>query len=422
MGLITQADLKDQQALLKKLNKKCCCAKGSIENGCCYYEVTRAEIELLVTNGDLIKGALYKITDRGDLGLWFEAISTTELNPEGVRKMLVPAGANELGYNSFSDIADTFGNIWFGVWNLDRFTYENIVISEGDLVIWGGLVWKNLDGNIGTKVDDITLNPESWEIIPKASFTNHEYVPKLFGVYYDFENDWISSQWDEKNNKFGVEFNNDRAFTFNPVDISDWNWAYIGGPHYFSDNFCIGIWNNPSNGGLFDHASITWNHLISGAIYQNYINGVIEYNTCEGDIGINTIYSSINNNSCIGGIINNLVDENDIGVNNISFNNNSGAITGNSNNGPIEYNSCNGSISDNSNGNGVGQDGKITNNINNGDIEGNSHLGYITMNSNNGDIYLCTSTPNTCDIFNNVNNGYITGNHVADVSDTIVNK
>ena len=44
------------------------------------------------------------------------------------------------------------------------------------------------------------------------------------------------------------------------------------------------------------------------------------------------------------------------------------------------------------------------------------------MNSNNGDIYLCTSTPNTCDIFNNVNNGYITGNHVANVTDTIVNK
>lgn len=452
MGLITLSDLKDQQTLLKKLNRKCCCANGSVENGCCYYEVTRTEIELLATNGELIKGATYKITDRGDLGLWFEAISNTELNPEGVRKMLMPAGHNELGYNSVTTpgFPDSFGNTWLGVYNAEYFTQNSTIINEGDLVIWGGLVWRRVaypvdgsacdienpcgpgfecvdgfcvaENNIGSKVDDTHLSAE-WEVIPKATFTNHEYVPKLFGVYYDFENDWISSQWDEKNNKFGIEFFNDRSFNFNPVDISDWNWAYIGGTHFFNDNFCIGIWNNTANGYTIDHSSIAWNHLINGAIYENWLSGVIEYNTCEGDIGFNFVAGSIASNSCSGGILSNTVDINtSIGVNSIEFNNNKGSIYGNSNNGNINYNGNSGYISSNTNGNGNPNDGHITNNNNNGDIFGNANLGYISYNINNGDIFNNSSTPDTCNITYNINNGYINGNYAVDVTDTIVNK
>lgn len=452
MGLISQADLKDQQTLLKKLNKKCCCAKGSIENGCCYYEVTRAEIEVLVANGELIKGALYKITDRGDLGLWFEAISNTELNPEGVRKMLVPAGADELGYNSFSstEFPDSFGNVWLGVYNAECFTQSGTVVREDDLVIWGGLVWRRVaypvdgstcdienpcgvgfecvdgfciaENNIGSKVDDITLSAE-WEVIPKATFTNHEYIPKLFGVYYDFENDWISSQWDEKNNKFGIEFDNDKPFNFNPVDISDWNWGFIGGAHYFSDNFCIGVWNNPTNGSIEDHASIVWNHLINGAIYENCIGGVIEYNTCEGDIGLNVLGGSITNNSNKGSILANMYDSNtSLGVTSITFNSNKGSIDNNNNKGFINFNGNSGTISANTNGNGTPGDGYITYNNNNGIINGNANLGYISYNINNGDIFNNSSTPDACNITYNINNGYINGNYAVDVTDTIVNK
>lgn len=449
MGLITQADLKDQQALLKKLNKKCCCAKGSIENGCCYYEVTRAEIELLVTNGELIKGALYKITDRGDLGLWFEAISNTELNPEGVRKMLVPAGADELGYNSTTGIGfpDTFGNIWHGVWHTNIGT-----VNEGDLVIWGGLVWQRaaypIDGsacdienpcgvgfecvggfciaenNVGTKVDDTTLSAE-WILIPKNSFTNHEYMPKLFGVYYDFENDWISRQWDEKGNIFGIEFNHDLPIGFNPVDVSDWNWSFIGRiTSSFHENQCIGIWNNPNNGGSTDHAGISWNHLINGSIIENVIGGSIEFNTNKGNIEGNTCTGSIINNSNAGNIIYNLGDfyQEGLGyVTDIMFNDNLGDISNNTNWDNIAYNSNHGVIENNSNGD-LTHLGTIEYNSNRGTISDNSNIGVISFNANNGAIFSCTSTPNACDIKYNINNGQINGAYVADVSDVIVNK
>lgn len=449
MGLITLSDLKDQQTLVKKLNRKCCCANGSIENGCCYYEVTRAEIELLVTNGDLIKGALYKITDRGDLGLWFEAISNTELNPEGVRKMLVPAGADELGYNSTTGIGfpDTFGNIWHGVWHTNIGT-----VNEGDLVIWGGLVWQRavypIDGsacdienpcgigfecvdgfciaenNVGTKVDDTTLSAE-WVLIPKDSFTNHEYMPKLFGVYYDFENDWISRQWDEKGNIFGIEFNHDLPIGFNPVDISDWNWSFIGSiTNSFHENQCIGIWNNPNNGGSTDHAGISWNHLINGSIIENVIGGSIEFNTNKGNIEGNTCTRSIINNSNAGNIIYNLGDfyQEGLGyVADIMFNDNLGDISNNTNWDNIAYNSNHGSIETNSNGD-LTHSGTIEYNSNRGTISDNSNIGVISFNANNGAIFSCTSTPNACDIKYNINNGQINGAYVADVSDAIVNK
>lgn len=47
---------------IKKISKRCCCVSGSIENGCCYEEITLTEAQYKVTNSQLVPNKMYKIT------------------------------------------------------------------------------------------------------------------------------------------------------------------------------------------------------------------------------------------------------------------------------------------------------------------------------------------------------------------------
>lgn len=320
------AKYKELQNQIKKLER--CCNCGKQDGGCCYFEVTRAELETIVSNSGLVKGAMYKITDRGDLGLWFEAVSETELNPEGVRKMLVPA--------YYGLITDEFGNSWRGIWHQDNEAVYGGTIEIGDLVVFNGLVWRSLTGDLGTEPDGDVVN---WELVPKTSFTNNEYIPMVFGVIYDYENDWISLQWDDNNNFFGTAYYSDwlgGVPTYNPVDYSDWNLGNNGqlNPGHFYNNRAVGIWNTIAMGQEDDHVAIFGNHLTEGAIYNNIVSNWIYNNRIPEDIANNGRYI--------------LVAEPDPNqyISNIRFNSNNGAIVGvvPSDVINVEYNINNGDI------------------------------------------------------------------------------
>lgn len=385
------------ESRLKKL-EKCCCGVGK----CCYEEITYAEAVARVASASLVPNTMYKISDRGDLGIFLEAISTTEFNQEGSRLMLIP---NWECYNPFQMYVE--GGEFY---------------AEGDDVIWNGVVWRNLTGNNTHVPGQDTVD---WVEIEKDLTTlsigceTTVYKQNWFGVVYDFENDWISKQWDDRGNVFGIAFNHTTEYSLNPVDVSDW-WiaqgelAIVGVSLLMYDNVCHGIWNNRS--GDSDSYIIT-NNKINGAIYENIFasdNTIgISYNTNSGNIYSNNcgriVYNSnlysihynvcgqIMYNSNLGYIEGNIVNT-DIVYMEISYNRNSGNIFGNTN------------------------EGIIYNNSNNGGISNNANLGDISTNSNNGYIDSCTSDPNPCDIVNNINNGNISGAFVADVTDTIVNK
>lgn len=322
------AKIRDLENKINKLER--CCDCGKQDGGCCYFEVTRSELEALVNEGSLLKGATYKITDRGDLGLWFEAISENELNPEGVRKMLVPA--------FYGQIVDDFGNSWRGIWHQDHAVVYGAV-QINDLVVYNGLVWKNLTGNLGTEPNGDVVN---WELVPKTSFTNTEYIPMVFGVIYDYENDWISLQWDDHNNFFGTAYHSDwLTYTmgvpdFNPVDYSDWNWSNNGQvePGHFYNNRAVGIWNTIAIGEADDHAAIFGNHLTEGAMYNNIVSNWIHNNRIPGDIA--------NNGRYILGV----EPAPNQFISNIRYNINNGPIIGVVPLAPInvEYNTNNGSV------------------------------------------------------------------------------
>lgn len=339
---------------------------------------TVAEMQALALASGFTAGQLYKITDAGDLGLFFRAATTSKLENDGIRVMLCPAY-----YGTGENAGD--GNNWLGVWN------ANLTPASGDLVIWGGKVWSNDGDGVGTADTDAQLSVDYWTAIEKASFAASEYTPMIFGCSYDLTNNWICRQWDAAGNVFGIDFYTEEnwlRFGFNPCDVSDWNLATKG--QNFFNNVCVGVWNN-SNAG-----SIIGNSLRDGAIRANSNAGDIYVNNVDYAIEDNSNNGSIRDNANSGGISGNT----NTGL--IGNNSNYGNIYSNFNGGAISNNSNRGNISDNS-----GNVTQISGNTNAGGISNNSNSGLITDNVNAGNI---VGNSNTGSITNNANTGYISSN------------
>lgn len=290
--------------------------------GSSYLVKTYAELVALINANGLVVGTLYKISDRGDRGLFFTAISTNQLAKDGTRLMLCPARYSP-------SETDGSGNVWKGVWDINK------TVSINDLVIWGGKVWKNLTADIGTATTNILLDVVNWELIPKTSFSNNEYIELLFGCTFDVANDWIERQWDGAGNEFGIDYASEifETIGFNLCDVSDWNFSARNDGEVMFNNRTIGVYNNSCR-----------------SIHDNTCGWTINNNSNNGEINNNTNSQGIDNNSNFSYIRNN---------------SNNGYISGNSNAGIISHNSNNGNILNNTSG-------AIFNNINNGNISGTS--------------------------------------------------
>lgn len=406
-------------------------------------EVTKSELDSLITANELKLGTCYKITDRGDRGITLTAISSNKLSLHGTRNMLCP--------KSYA-VGSLDGNTWNGVWHSTK------TFAINDLCIWGGLVWKNLTGSVGSATSnrEAELDVVNWVVIPKASFTNSEYIEMVFSVHYDYEHDWIAKQFDDNGNEFGCSYEHYTKFGFaskignvNPVDISDWNYHTYGSNISISNNKCMAITNNVegvtihgntvSIGFIRRNKMTTYiaNNIILNSTTSNSSSSLLNslsLNTCTGNIIANRVTGTIDSNSCnaifsnISGTINSnsgisniIYSNNSVGINsnNVSggiFNNITyDSISGNTITGAIYNNQCVQGIYGNismigdiyfnilqSINNNTGT-GNIYNNTNNGAIQGNSLSGFsIHHNINNGDI--------------------VTGSLITDITDTIVNK
>jgi hypothetical protein len=361
----------------------------------------------LIPDNLLAVGQLYKIDTEGigvgyDAGIYLYAISTNELNRNGIRIVYAPrdyAPGN----------IDGFGNYWLGVWNTSAGFVASIAV--GRLCIWGGRVWSNTTGSVGTATNDYNLDA-NWSIIDKNSFTNGEYITIQTSVVYDYISNWVIQQT-YNNNVVGVL---NFIFSPNPCDITDWNSLKL-----YNNIVPFGIYNNTYVGITYNRAVTIKNNV--DTLGTSYINK----NICISDISNNrcrNILFNINN-----GILDNDTDSN------ITYNINDGFIFNNTNTGLITQNSNNGSIVSNSNGGNIinnSNNGLISTNKNTGIISANKNNGLISNNSNfvndirtnmnNGSIFTNTGSTVTYDIKTNINNGSISGAHTADVFDTVVNK
>ena len=404
--------------------------------------ITYSDLSTLKTAGGLTPGQLYIITDRGDQGIIISAIDDSNLSIIGTRIMNCPAA-------TFYTVA----GINLGVW------YSGLTPTAGDKVVWGGKVWTNNAGSVGTATNDTTLSAD-WTVVAKPSYgaSNASYDTLIFDIKYDFDNDWISEQSDDRGNIFGTFFGNPNYSSLNPVDISDWNDSNI------IANICTGVWNNItttvskiwgnknfghiSNNRCTGRSANIRSNSNDGNISSNSNLGAISYNSNAGDITGNTNTGLIslnsndgditsNSNTTLGSIIRNS-NTGDISLNSndgiINYNSNAGAITSNSNIGIIDGNANNGGIfSNTSTVTDITKNsniGSINSNSNTGIISSNANLGVISLNANIGDIvynsnngFISNNTSTVTNITNNINNGDINASAiVGNITDTIVNK
>ena len=208
---------------------------------------TKAEIDALITGGDLVSGALYEITgvhptlyDDGTTSgttVYLRAISGSELEVQGMGVFYNPKynqAVNGFGiwenkmYGTFSSISGTFdyqnkeavtannaatgilladGMIQFvsGDWSTATSITGDVssatatvagfvtpTYSIGDKVIWGGYSWTNVNGNVGASTDVLNLNAE-WS---KNVYDTSNYNIAYDLIEYDYSNDWISRRYD----------------------------------------------------------------------------------------------------------------------------------------------------------------------------------------------------------------------------------
>ena len=349
---------------------------------------TYANLQSLRSSDSLLTGKRYYITDRK---IWLDAIGGSTFSSSGLRQQTILDSSAYTGST-------------LGVW------HSLLTPNIGDKAIWAGKLWENVNGLIGSRVGNESLDTE-WDLLTSDPL----YVEKIFTIEYNFINDRIGNQSDDRGNIVIVNFDYD-DFTL----ITDWGDESIVG------NITIGIFNNVSS-------SITGNILYT-YIYENVV-GYISRNT--GGIIANNTCSEIRDNKCTE-IFNNNLPGNDIRENvvfSIVNNSNNGDIRnnignriyGNTNNSDIAsntttiiwYNSNNGLINNNY-GNAISWNSK------NGDISGNNAFNSITYNippvvnilenksiliwsnENTGDIKY-----NNCIIEDNGNTGDISYNNVV---------
>lgn len=378
--------------------------------------LTYNQIVAAAAADSLIPSALYQISDRGDLGLFFQAISVNQLAKEGQRMMLCPSVYT-------ISTTDAYGNVWKGVW------YSSATPAVGNLMIWGGLVWRNRTGSIGTAPTNLALDTTNWEVVAKASYTNNEYTVKVFDVTYDLITDWISEQKDTLGNVIGCSktYWTASALGGNPCDLTDWNsgrmwdnkvWAVFNNAVVSTGTSFGKIYNNRNIGAIYKNIAQNafggapiFNNTNQGHIYSNTNQGSVRYNSNlgsiysnsnNGDIGWNFTTGNIFSNSNSGAILNNKLNNN--GPSNYE-------LSGNSNGGDISYNTCT-TVYGNSNS------GAIKFNVC-GAIYLNANSGEITYNNNTGDIRSFVNTGSSYKITRNNFNGDMNGTGFTGITQNV---
>ena len=194
---------------------------------------------------------------------------------------------------------------------------SSIVVKSyvfGEKVIWGGYSWVNVTGNVGSKLDILTLNAD-WTKV-HYSLTDYNLVNDI--ITYDYQNDFISSRLEVNGGNYvEASFNggwSEEHFTL-PISVFMW-----GNPYNWDNGKGIGY--NNSVGSWFecvDFCGITVSN-------NTLITSTISNNTTLSSIVIsNNILNSgtiVNNNLGGGSITQNILNNSSIDSNNLFINSN----------------------------------------------------------------------------------------------------
>jgi hypothetical protein len=229
-------------------------------NSTLIYYVSRSELEDLINTDSLIPGALYNIEDAhsslfGGTEIVHQATGIDKLNPQGVGKFYNPkyngvgnSVWNKWGWFKATSVVGTFtrneqitanngatgvlkgivvkstsstsytfftpltGN-WTSATSITgntsgaTCTINTINVptySIGDKVNWGGKVWANLTGLVGSNSGEYTLD-NNWEVVP---YNTNDYNEEWDQITYDVEMNFITSRRDKLGNYVVQSYSN----------------------------------------------------------------------------------------------------------------------------------------------------------------------------------------------------------------------
>lgn len=239
-----------------------------LPSGAVVISKTEAQFNALVAAGTLQYPAVYKITDIQQ-GLYVNTLSGSTYSESCNLILNCP---------KTYETTTLDGNVWKGIWRASKTANIN------DLFIWGGVVWRNKTGNIGTATDVVTLDSTNWEYIDRNNFNNNEYIPLSLICYYDFEQSWINYLQDEHLNIIGVDWHLNQIYglNYNPSLQTDWNCMTKTGviftlnKLFYAINNLGSVIHNIANGSIFNndydvqdnkYCSVISNN--TAAVYEN---------------------------------------------------------------------------------------------------------------------------------------------------------
>lgn len=293
-----------------------------------YYTVNKPQLDNLIQNNLLVKGATYKISGvhtgtEGVMPLYYDGETV------GVTVILEAVANNKLSLKGTGIFYNPIYNVEApnaSMWNADS-TY-----NTGETVFYGGYAWLNLNGNVGVAVNQITLN-EEWEKIP---YSNTDYYVVAYDeIDYDYQTDLIIRRYESLGNNevtcslFSYYLmNNDIGGIFiHPISLFKWGYpinffAVYGISNIKIEDSVFNCINSParllydinlSQNCVFNNVESGVNTIING-LYLKNVSKIINCNIFGGFYQINL---NINSN------IENTFIDNDSNIYQISIQNNS---------------------------------------------------------------------------------------------------
>ncbi len=129
--------------------------------------VTKSELLALRNAFNLAPGKFYLVTDADPDGFFqviIMAATINELCLQGCIIVKVPDYQQENGSN-------------LGIWT------PSLTPAANNKVIWGGKMWVNMTGNVGTAVDDFNLDSVNWQFSPPN--VGEVYATEVDAIHYD---------------------------------------------------------------------------------------------------------------------------------------------------------------------------------------------------------------------------------------------
>lgn len=238
---------------------------------------TLNNVLISASNSTLEPGVLYQITDAasslyGGTEIVLRAISTSDLDSRGMGKFYNPIYSgtdngvwNNINWFNATSVTGTFSRsetitsnngavgvliglvnkpnsaayqsyftITSGTWSTSTSitgnttgstaSISNVTVQSytaGNKVKWGGKVWQNLTGVVGSSVNKYTLDGTNWSEI---AYNETDYVVTWNEITYDITNDFITSRRDNLGNVVEQSFDNYNNLS-GFIAIKDFQWG-----------------------------------------------------------------------------------------------------------------------------------------------------------------------------------------------------